>query len=253
MQSSLEDACSVMASILTSPDNLSCSQFFKLNNEFNTKLYYSTLRLFAKPKIHTFISTCESNQVKCTASLYINLLKNKETAFYAEKKYDGERMQIHFSQIDKKISIFSKSGRDSTTDRICSHEIIQASLGIKNDLSIKMNITRNEYMIDVHECIIEGELLVYNELDSKIERFGGVPDFRKLFGKNLKNNDKRHYCIAFFDILHINNETLLNAPFCERRKYLRNVIQPFGKYVLYMINERRFYLKYKDLNCQKVS
>lgn len=56
---------------------------------------------------------------------------NAETV-WAETKYDGERCQIHVEIRDEgvgHITIFSKSGRDSTFDRYGIHDVIRTALG----------------------------------------------------------------------------------------------------------------------------
>lgn len=52
---------------------------------------------------------------------------------WAETKYDGERAQIHveiFADRSSHITIFSKSGRNSTQDRYAVHSIIRKTLGL---------------------------------------------------------------------------------------------------------------------------
>ncbi|KAF5630910.1 DNA ligase 4 [Fusarium sp. NRRL 52700] len=71
-----------------------------------------------------------------------------------EEKIDGEYCQIHVdpSKGDKCIQIFSKSGKDSTEDRVALHGIILESLKIgQPDARVKK------------ACILEGELVVYDD------------------------------------------------------------------------------------------
>jgi DNA ligase-4 len=68
-----------------------------------------------------------------------------------ERKYDGEYCQIHIdlSRASDGIKIFSKSGKDSTIDRIRLHRALRDSLKLDTaDCRIK------------RLCILEGELLV---------------------------------------------------------------------------------------------
>jgi DNA ligase 4 len=65
--------------------------------------------------------------------------------------YDGEYCQIHIdlSRASDSIKIFSKSGKDSTIDRIGLHRALRDSLGLDTaDCRIK------------RLCILEGELLI---------------------------------------------------------------------------------------------
>lgn len=53
---------------------------------------------------------------------------------WAETKYDGERAQIHVkvrADGGSDITIFSKSRRESTGDRVAVHDIIRAALGLR--------------------------------------------------------------------------------------------------------------------------
>jgi DNA ligase-4 len=71
-----------------------------------------------------------------------------------ERKYDGEYCQIHvaLNESGTCIKIFSKSGRDSTIDRIGIHRPLRDSLGLNTkECKIKK------------QCMLEGELLVWND------------------------------------------------------------------------------------------
>ncbi|EJU01771.1 DNA ligase/mRNA capping enzyme [Dacryopinax primogenitus] len=98
---------------------------------------------------------------------------------YAETKYDGERMQIHvdFSQpASSQIRIFSKSKRDSTQDRIATHSIIRASLGIHpgskahEKLLERLGSSTARTSV-IHSAILEAEMVAYCELSADIDKF----------------------------------------------------------------------------------
>lgn len=82
--------------------------------------------------------------------------------FSVERKYDGEYCQIHIdlSHEIPRIQIFSKSGKDSTNDRIGLHRAIQ--------LGLRIGQTGCKFS---KHCIVEGELLVWSELDKKVLDF----------------------------------------------------------------------------------
>ena len=62
----------------------------------------------------------------------INYFKNEARSFYLETKYDGQRIQLHFSK--EEIKLFSRNGIDMTMtyedilgyckDAICDCEVI---------------------------------------------------------------------------------------------------------------------------------
>ena len=79
-----------------------------------------------------------------------------------ERKYDGEYCQIHIDLNKARdcIKIFSKSGKDSTRDRIGLHRALRDSLQLETaDCKIKK------------QCILEGELLIWNDDEERIEPF----------------------------------------------------------------------------------
>jgi len=81
----------------------------------------------------------------------------ESVSVWAETKYDGERAQIHvqISNGNPKITIFSKSGKDSTMDRLGVHGIISEALGLGSSAAdarpcsakIKKNVVLDAEMI----------------------------------------------------------------------------------------------------------
>lgn len=96
-----------------------------------------------------------------------------------ERKYDGEYCQIHVdaSKGAQMIKIFSKSGKDSTEDRSGIHDILHHSLRLgQSDCVIKSR------------CILEGELLVWNELEGCIQPFYKIRRYVSRSGRFLGTN-----------------------------------------------------------------
>lgn len=85
-----------------------------------------------------------------------------------ERKYDGEYCQIHIDITKGQdcIQIFSKSGKDSTLDRAGIHDVIKRSLAIGEP---HCKVSRR--------CILEGELLVWDDRDGKILEFHKLRKF----------------------------------------------------------------------------
>lgn len=85
-----------------------------------------------------------------------------------ERKYDGEYCQIHVDVTKEQdcIQIFSKSGKDSTFDRIGIHDVIKRSLAI-GEAHCKVS----------RRCILEGELLVWDDRSEKILEFHKLRKF----------------------------------------------------------------------------
>jgi len=93
----------------------------------------------------------------------------ESVSVWAETKYDGERAQIHVQILNgnPKITIFSKSGKDSTIDRLGVHGIISEALGLGSsatDLrpcSAKIKIKKN--------VVLDAEMIAWDK-----DRIGGA-------------------------------------------------------------------------------
>ncbi|KAH8177226.1 ATP dependent DNA ligase domain-containing protein [Sarocladium implicatum] len=139
-----------------------------------------------------------------------------------ERKIDGEYCQIHvdLSKRQSPIQIFSKSGKDSTEDRSKLHSTILDSLRLsQSDFSI------------TQRCILEGELVVYSDLERKIRPFHTIRNHVTRRGRFFNTEQDsppkchEHLMIMYFDILSIDDTSLLHARHSERRQHLERVIR----------------------------
>ncbi|KAL7945447.1 hypothetical protein V8C42DRAFT_323185 [Trichoderma barbatum] len=139
-----------------------------------------------------------------------------------EAKVDGEYCQIHVdvSKGRRGIQIFSKSGKDSTEDRERLVGVITDSLGIgKAGCSIKA------------ECILEGELAVYSELEKKILPFHHIRKHVARRGRFMNTDQDspprphEHLMIVYYDILLLDGQSLLNVRHSERFKLLEKIVR----------------------------
>ncbi|KAI8844085.1 hypothetical protein BJ741DRAFT_590011 [Chytriomyces cf. hyalinus JEL632] len=183
--------------------------------------------------------------MKATSCAHVikHMQSNSERSFVAEVKYDGERNQIHFSTVATtsssmqpnvaclpKITLFSKSKRNSTQDRILCHDIILAALGHTSATNAHLASLKHlsKSYIHVHDAIFDSELLVFNELTQSIEPFH---EARAFASDRIRASDPRilssqlHYQLVFFDIMRLNGESLLVKPYHERRAILKRVIR----------------------------
>lgn len=94
-------------------------------------------------------------------------MNNAEEA-WAEIKYDGERAQIHveiMADNTSRITIFSKSKRDSTLDRFGVHHIIKRTLSLPDShhqsrpSQVKRNIILDAEMVAFNGTEIDGKAL----------------------------------------------------------------------------------------------
>jgi DNA ligase 4 len=138
-----------------------------------------------------------------------------------ERKYDGEYCQVHIdlSKGKKCIKIFSKSGKDSTADRVRLHGAIENALKLRRkDCTVKK------------QCILEGELLIWHEKEARILPFEKIRKHVTRNGRFLGNDqDSPGYLherlmIMFYDLLLYDDIVCLNESLDQRRSRLRSLI-----------------------------
>ncbi|KZL87163.1 atp dependent dna ligase domain-containing protein [Colletotrichum incanum] len=138
-----------------------------------------------------------------------------------EKKIDGEYCQIHIdlNKRFKCIRIFSKSGKDSTNDRAALHGAIRDSLNIGKP---NCKLTRG--------CILEGEEDLTISQDTQLSQHGGRFTVSTLLPASnfqadvLRRHDYEHLMIVYYDVLLIDEESLLSVRQNERFKRLADLI-----------------------------
>ncbi|KGO63572.1 DNA ligase, ATP-dependent, N-terminal [Penicillium italicum] len=125
-----------------------------------------------------------------------------------ERKYDGEYCQIHVDLSNKytPIQIFSKSGKDSTADKDKIIPVIEESL--------RTGLSDCKF---THRCIVEGELLVWNDQDGELMDFNKIRRFLPRSGTMIGvDNDSppqpyEHLMIMFFDILLLDDDKVVKT------------------------------------------
>ncbi|KAM4067443.1 ATP dependent DNA ligase [Hirsutella rhossiliensis] len=139
-----------------------------------------------------------------------------------ERKYDGEYCQLHvdLGKPGACIKIFSKSGRDSTIDRIGLHRALRDSLELGTaDCRIKK------------QCILEGELLVWNDDSEAIEPFHKIRNHIRRSGRLLgaaqdpPPNVNEHLMIMFYDLLLLDDTVCARESHVERRRLLHHLVR----------------------------
>ncbi|KAM0274173.1 hypothetical protein ACHAPA_001125 [Fusarium lateritium] len=138
-----------------------------------------------------------------------------------EDKIDGEYCQIHIdpSKGDRCIQIFSKSGKDSTEDRVALHDTILDSLRIgQPEARVKK------------ACILEGELVVYDDSQGKVLPFHKIRKHVSRRGRFLNTEldslpgPQEHLMIIYYDIMLLEDQSLINLRHSERFKILSNLV-----------------------------
>ncbi|KAG8163318.1 hypothetical protein KVR01_006615 [Diaporthe batatas] len=139
-----------------------------------------------------------------------------------EEKMDGEYCQIHvdLSKGSNCIQIFSKSGKDSTQDKKKLHSAIKSSLGLGTP-SCKIK----------HCCILEGEVVVYSDREQRILGFDKLRKHISRSGRFIgaeedsQAHNWEHLMIVYYDILRVDDESLLNVRHSARFSRLSKLVQ----------------------------
>ena len=140
-----------------------------------------------------------------------------------ERKYDGEYCQVHVDlrKPVNRFQLFSKSGKDSTVDRS----------GLHKTLTDCLRIGAEECAIST-KCILEGEMAVWSDRENKILDFCKIRKHISRTGSFLgtavdsQPHPWEHLMIVFFDVLLLDDHSLLPLPHAERRRLLEQLIMP---------------------------
>lgn len=140
-----------------------------------------------------------------------------------ERKYDGEYCEVHV-QVNRStepaewITIFSKGGKDSTTDRKKLLVTLVECLRLgKADCRIQ------------HRAILLGELVVCRGDDSQPLAFEKIRKHIPRSGRFLGTNEDsqvdpdEHLAIVFYDLLLLDKEIVMQRSIEERRNWLREM------------------------------
>ncbi|KAF7356774.1 DNA ligase [Mycena venus] len=173
------------------------------------------------PRIGTPIEIPKSEKGRaCLHALEI-LRASKE--IWAETKYDGERAQIHVQILENgysRITVFSKSKRDSTLDRYGVHSVIREALSLpeESDLDSSSTKVKSDVILDAETVAWHGD-----KIDGSYSQVSLMTDV---------SSGDRHLGLVLFDILMLNGTSLLSVPYSSRRAILESVIQPIPSRVI---------------------
>ncbi|KAJ4000921.1 hypothetical protein F5050DRAFT_1561801, partial [Lentinula boryana] len=182
---------------------------------------------------------------------------SESSQVWAETKYDGERAQIHVQVIPSqkpRITIFSKSKRDSTGDRRAIHAVILDCLGLSGRPGIKPRIHSS--------VILDAEMVPFEK--TKILEFWRIRRLIRETAAGVRGRGSRrwmrdesqeeeehqsddcasessltsdaegqHLGLVFFDVMYRDGDSLVQTPYCRRREILEDlIIQEPGKALL---------------------
>lgn len=128
-------------------------------------------------------------------------------------------MHIDLSKGRNCIKIFSKSGRDSTDNYIGLHSVLRDSLMLETaECKIKK------------QCILEGELLVWNDHDKRIKPFHKICRHVQQLGRFLRTSQDspvdlhKHLMIIFYNMLLLDDILCIRETHNVRRQRLHTLV-----------------------------
>ncbi|XP_070169027.1 DNA ligase 1 isoform X3 [Polyergus mexicanus] len=121
--------------------------------------------------------------------------------FTCEWKYDGERAQIHVAD-NGQVNIYSRNQENNTSKY---PDIIKRFKNTRGDL--------------VKNCILDCEAVAWDNEQKQILPFQILSTRKR---KDANEEDiKVQVCVFMFDLLYLNNESLVKKPFATRRELLK--------------------------------
>eukprot|EP00960_Hanusia_phi_P072769 767874-Hanusia_phi.AAC.2 len=148
--------------------------------------------------------------------------------FWIEDKFDGERIQIH--KKDNEFRCYTRRGNDYTK---LYHPLL--------------DILREEKLIRVENCILDGEVVGWNFDDKKWEKFGTNRTIALKMGNRAGEDGEELYqmtssdfasngasrgktlCFVAFDLVREGDTVMTEWPLRERRQRLQDIVKEKDK------------------------
>jgi len=121
-----------------------------------------------------------------------------------ESKYDGFRLQIHYSKEKDEVKIFSRNLEEVS---VMYPDIV---LGVKNEIKVK-------------NMIFEGEAIGFNPQTGDFLPFQETVQRKRKYGVEEKSKEIPLKLFAY-ELLYLDDSNFIHRPFKERRKALEKVI-----------------------------
>lgn len=144
---------------------------------------------------------------------------------YVEKKWDGTRVQIHFSRHDEKQQSNNKPTIQSELFEEEKPKFIVKSYTRNLDESTAQfpELNQIDQQIKAESVILDGEAVGYDPKTGKDVPFQVTITRKRKHGvSEAQNSVPLRFNV--FDVMYLNGESLLKKPLWERRKLLESVI-----------------------------
>jgi DNA ligase-4 len=126
----------------------------------------------------------------------------RDKEIVVETKLDGERLLLHYEQKSSSLFLFSRQGTDYSDEygRQLKHVVKEHC--------------------DCSSCVLDGEILAWNEVEQVFEDFGTLKTVAAGDGKD------RHLCFVAFDVLMLNGSVVTDQTLLLRRQLLEACVRP---------------------------
>ena len=143
-------------------------------------------------------------------------------AFTCEYKYDGERAQVHVPATGK-ASIFSRNSENTSTKYPDIAEHIKAAMGFEEG-SAGSSAASDDARPRVTSCVLDGEVVAFDREKGTLMPFQVLSTRAR---KDVAVEDiKVQVIYAAFDLLLVNDVSLLHVPLRTRRALLHALFTP---------------------------
>eukprot|EP00913_Durusdinium_trenchii_P029305 g27472.t1 len=169
--------------------------------------------------------------------------------FTGEWKYDGERAQIHVLSRET-IQIYSRNSENMTEKYPDVIQVVKDTLAEERGDGRLRWTTRlaSCWLIrigDVQSCIIDSELVAYDQVNKKILPFQVLTTRGR---KNIHVEDiKVNVCLFAFDCMLVNGKPLVKEPLELRREKLWTMLRPVEGKVTFAVHKN-----FDDINEEEI-
>ncbi|KAG2374245.1 hypothetical protein C9374_011082 [Naegleria lovaniensis] len=178
--------------------------------------------------IGSIVSPMLAKPMKQIDADFLTKLKNEgESQIICERKYDGERLLLHFDASTNQVLSFSRNRK--ATDLLKHYPVEKESLM----QSILSQNNKRSFILDCEYIICDKDS-------------GKVASFQE-FQNRAKLASSMNPLIRAFDILFLDDQSLTNSPLQHRRNILEDIVSNIDNSVLKMSEAKVFDIHSTDL------
>ncbi|EWC48222.1 hypothetical protein DRE_02326 [Drechslerella stenobrocha 248] len=140
-----------------------------------------------------------------------------DKVFWIEEKLDGERMQLHLND-DGKFKFWSRKAKDYTDHYGSSVD--------DEDGTLTRHL-KDAFKPGVRNLILDGEMVTWDPIEDAIVAFGTLKS--AVIAQKTDDPSAHRPFFRVFDILYLNDTSLINYTLKDRRNALLGAIEPVSR------------------------